>query len=393
MKMRNPNLLKNEQDLYTGVTDPKEFAVRLMAGKNQWLAMIRWAYSLFILIFFLAYNIMSMTVLLDFRTLVLILALAAVGNLIFMLALKRSLKFPSERDYELFASMAALQMDFDLVVLTLLAFFSGGFDSPVIVLYIFYIMVATFLIPNVKAVRNTVTAIILVVVLFFSVEGVEVSMVRLTTLIGFTFMLIFTFSICSYLSRNLKSNEEKLERLLRKTGELSVTDGLTNLYNQTHFFLLLRLQMEKSRRYEKPFSIVIFDMDNFKTYNDNNGHLKGSDALKRVGELMRSVFRSSDVMAKYGGDEFVVLLPNSEKIGAFLASDRLREVVEEEPFPGREAMPRGRLTLSLGIAAYPEHGDTIESLLDRADKALYAAKKTGRNKVIIYNDEIGKESQ
>jgi diguanylate cyclase (GGDEF)-like protein len=135
----------------------------------------------------------------------------------------------------------------------------------------------------------------------------------------------------------------------------------------------------------------MFDVDNFKNYNDNHGHLKGSEVLKQVGNIMRKCFRSSDVLAKYGGDEFVIILPDSDKVGAFLAADRLREVVEEEPFEGREQQPLGKITLSLGISSYPEHGSTLEDLLDRADKALYSAKKTGRNRTVLYSDDLEEE--
>lgn len=300
----------------------------------------------------------------------------------------RGLRFPSKKkDHNLYASLGILQLDFDLLILSLLVFFSNGFDSPIRVLFVFYIVIATFLNHHKKAIRNTVTAIILITVIYFSSTNLQISSEKLTTLMGFNIILIFAFFISAYLSRKLRENEEKIHVLLQKTRELSVTDGLTSLYNQTHFFLLLKLQLEKSRRYHTSFSLVIFDVDHFKNYNDNNGHLKGSEALSRVGELMRTVFRSSDVMAKYGGDEFVVILPNSDKVGTFLAADRMREVVEEEPFDGRENQPEGKVTLSLGISSFPEHGETIEELLDSADKALYEAKKSGRNKSIIYSPE------
>jgi diguanylate cyclase (GGDEF)-like protein len=172
---------------------------------------------------------------------------------------------------------------------------------------------------------------------------------------------------------------------------MSVTDGLTNLYNQTHFFLLFRLQLKKSKRYQTPFSIIIFDVDYFKNYNDNNGHLKGSELLCRIGTLMKQAFRSSDMLAKYGGDEFVIILPNSDKVGAFLAADRLREIVEEEPFEGEQHQPSGKITLSLGISSFPEHGDNVEILMDRADKALYSAKEAGRNKTVIYSEDLEEE--
>ncbi|UCH92739.1 MAG: GGDEF domain-containing protein [Candidatus Aminicenantes bacterium] len=382
----------DEDDEFMALKDPESMAIELMIGKNRWLIRVRWIYTFFILLFFVTYNYISGDISIRHRILGLILGLSALGNIIFMLALKRGLKFPSEKkDHSLYTTMASLQLDFDLVVLSLLVFFSDGFESPVLVLFIFYIMEATFLIHHQKAIKNTITAMALVVVIYFTNEVLIFSPKKLATLIAFNVILFFTYFISAYLSKNLRQNEKKIRDLLQKTREMSVTDGLTNLYNQTHFFLLFRLQLSKSKRYQTPFSIIMFDVDYFKDYNDHNGHLMGSEVLRQIGGIMKRVFRSSDVLAKYGGDEFVIILPKSDKVGAFLAADRLREVVEEEPFEGRQHQPSGKITLSLGISSFPEHGDNVEILLDRADKALYCAKKTGRNKSVIYSEDLEEE--
>jgi diguanylate cyclase (GGDEF)-like protein len=392
MKVEKSKKVPREHDELMTFKSPQALADELMAGKNLWLTKIRWVYTLFILLFFLAYNSFAEEVAIAPRTLGLILGLSALGNIIFILALRRSLRFPSEKnDYTLYTTMASLQLDFDLVVLSLLVFFSDGFASPVMMMFIFYIMVATFLIHHRKAIKNTVTAMVLVVVIFFSSEGAEFSSQKLTTMAAFIVILLFTYIISAYLAKNLGENEIKIRDLLKKSQELSVTDGLTNLYNQAYFLLLLRLQVQKSLRYKTPFSIIMFDVDHFKSYNDHMGHPKGSEVLQRIGELMRRVFRNSDVMAKYGGDEFVILLTDTDKVGAFLAADRLRELVEEEPIEGEDLQPLGKLTLSLGVASFPEHGDDLEKLLDRADKALYYAKKYGRNKAAIYNQDMDQE--
>lgn len=381
--------MRNETDTFSESEDPRKLATGLIIEKNQWLTSSRWVYTFFILIFFIAYNYFSGEVAIDYRSIVLIVLLSLLGNLIFIFALKRHIKFSSgEVNQEALSSLAVLQLDFDLVVLSLLVFFSGGFDSPVIVLFIFYILIATFLVYHQKAFKNTLTAMVLVVVIFFSNEGLIVSSKKLTTMIGFNAILMIAYLIAAYLSRNLKENEEKLRELLVKFRQLSVTDGLTDLYNQSHFFLLLNLQLERSRRYRTAFSLIIFDVDNFKNYNDTNGHILGSEALRRVARLMKEVFRASDMLAKYGGDEFVVILPNSDKVGAFLGAERIREAVEHETFKGGKSQPMGKVTLSLGIASYPEHGSTTRDILDKADKAMYFAKETGRNKTVIYNEDL-----
>jgi diguanylate cyclase (GGDEF)-like protein len=389
--MKDEKVIKwhEEDDQFVAIKDPQTTAIELMVGKNLWLTKIRWIYTFFILLFFVTYNSVSGEMFISYRILGLILGLSVLGNIIFILALKRGLKYPSkEKDYALFTSMAFQQLDFDLVVLSLLVFFSKGFDSPVLVMYIFYIMVGTFLIHHNKAIKNTITAMVLVVVIFCTNEGLIFSVEKLATMVAFNVILLFAYFISAYLSKNLRENEEKIRGLLQKTQEMSVTDGLTNLYNQTYFFLLFRLQLKKSRRYHTCLSLIMFDVDHFKNYNDNNGHLKGSQVLRQVADIMRSCFRASDVLAKYGGDEFVVILPGSDKVGAFLAADRLRELVEAEPFEGREKQPLGKITLSLGISSYPEQGSTLEELLDRADKALYSAKKAGRNKTVLYSEDL-----
>ena len=381
--------LAHKTDEFMLIKNPQALAIELMTGKNIWLTKIRWLYTIFIFVFFLSYNYLSGDVSQYALNLSLIIGLSALVNIMFTLALRRARKYPSEeKDYEIYTTMVVLQLDFDLLLLSLLVYFSGGFDSPIRVLFVFYVVIATFLSHHRKAFRNTVTATVLVTVIYFTEKGLNLSPEKIAALVAFNIILLFAFLISAYLSKNLRDNEEKINDLLHRTKELSVTDGLTGLYNQAHFFLLLKLQLEKAKRYKTQFSLIIFDVDNFKNYNDNNGHLKGSAALKLVGTLMRKVFRASDILAKYGGDEFVIILPNSDKVGAFLAADRMRETVEEENFDGQEMQPMGNVTLSLGIATYPEHAETVEELLDCADKALYAAKEGGRNKSVIYNAEM-----
>jgi diguanylate cyclase (GGDEF)-like protein len=121
--------------------------------------------------------------------------------------------------------------------------------------------------------------------------------------------------------------------------------------------------------------------------------LHGSETLKSVGVIMKNKFRVSDLLAKYGGDEFVIILPKTDKVGAYLAAERLREGIEKEVFPGAETQPLKKLTVSIGLATYPEHGLSAEEILNRADKALYFAKESGRNRTIIYNESIEKEPE
>lgn len=166
--------------------------------------------------------------------------------------------------------------------------------------------------------------------------------------------------------------------------QLTVTDSLTGLYNRR--FLETRLEEERSRsqRQNQPFSLIFADLDNFKLYNDICGHLSGDKALRKAALLMRRSAREMDVVARYGGEEFCLILPATSKKESLFVAERLRRAIEAETFPGETNLPLGRLTVSLGIASYPEDGDTIHALIHSADLALYRAKDLGRNRTVLY---------
>ena len=228
---------------------------------------------------------------------------------------------------------------------------------------------------------------VIVSAIFFSDKAFDLPK-RIADMISYDVILMLAYFISSHLSKNLRENREILQELLKKTRDLSIKDGLTGLYNQTHFFQMLEDHLKKAKRYNEVFSLLLFDVDNFKNYNDNNGHINGSAALKRVGYIVAETFRTFDIAARYGGDEYVIFLPNTDKIGAFLAGDRLRDRISKSKFPGMEKQPQGSVTISMGIASFPEDADTRELILDKADKALYLSKESGRNKVTLYKEEL-----
>ncbi len=178
---------------------------------------------------------------------------------------------------------------------------------------------------------------------------------------------------------------------LEKAGQfekLSITDPLTNLYNRR--FLEDRLQEEFSRgeRQEQNFCIILADLDSFKVYNDLCGHLAGDNALRKAADLMRRSARDMDIVTRYGGEEFCLILPATSKKESLLVGERIRRAIESESFPGESHLPLGRLTISLGIAAFPADGVTTNELLHAADLALYSAKQTGRNRLVLYDSEL-----
>ncbi|PLX99611.1 MAG: sensor domain-containing diguanylate cyclase [Desulfuromonas sp.] len=165
-----------------------------------------------------------------------------------------------------------------------------------------------------------------------------------------------------------------------KINELIITDDLTELYNSRHFNELIDYELERARRYGTFLSIVFFDLDYFKTVNDTHGHLVGSRILSEIGALVKKYTRRVNLAARYGGDEFVMLLPNTDKEGAIKMAGDLLDIIRENPFKADDETPIN-LTASFGVATFPVDADDKNELVRLADKAMYAVKENGRNGV------------
>jgi diguanylate cyclase (GGDEF)-like protein len=168
----------------------------------------------------------------------------------------------------------------------------------------------------------------------------------------------------------LRSSRAELERL-------SVTDPLTGLDNRRRMMEVLQNEVLRSRRLDHRFAVVMADVDHFKGYNDEHGHPAGDEALKCVATVLREVLRDVDSVARYGGEEFFVLLPETSVDAAADMVKRARTLLT------KHRPPAGAVTLSFGLAAYPKHGDTGEALIRAADEALYEAKRSGRDRVVV----------
>lgn len=175
---------------------------------------------------------------------------------------------------------------------------------------------------------------------------------------------------------------EKNEELSR----LIITDEKTQLFNFRYFKSQLHQEFVRARRFKEPFSIIMVDVDKFKHYNDTNGHLLGDEVLKKVARLIRQECRETDVPARFGGEEFAVLLPRTDKDEAKAVAERIRKAIEDEVFINQEKQPGGNLTASLGVATFPNDAGSEEELLGVADVALYEAKSRGRNRSLHYSD-------
>jgi len=190
--------------------------------------------------------------------------------------------------------------------------------------------------------------------------------------------------------RNLELKAEESEFYKK----LSRLDSLTELFNHRYFQQLLAMEVARSKRNNHPVSLIMLDVDNFKTFNDLNGHPLGDLILKKVSWLLKRNFRECDFIARYGGDEFSVILPDTDKLKAMAIAKRLCQTISETAFEHEDILPQKKLTMSMGLAAYPEDSKSRKELVERADLALYQAKKEGRNRVCIWDGECsapGKE--
>jgi diguanylate cyclase (GGDEF)-like protein len=162
---------------------------------------------------------------------------------------------------------------------------------------------------------------------------------------------------------------------------LTITDDLTKLYNYRYLMKYLEADVKRCLRYKKKVSLLFIDVDGFKRINDTFGHLVGSQALAEIGQVFKRIVRETDVVGRYGGDEFVIVLPETPLSGAMVIAERIRKKVEECEFITQNLSIR--LTVSLGVANCPKHTLTAEGLIKKADAAMYRAKELSKNSIKV----------
>ncbi|MBI3007153.1 MAG: diguanylate cyclase [candidate division NC10 bacterium] len=181
-------------------------------------------------------------------------------------------------------------------------------------------------------------------------------------------------------------------RLYQRAEELAVTDDVTGIHNSRYFHQILERELNRALRYRRPLSVLFVDLDYFKAVNDTHGHQKGSQVLREVAQVLKTSIRSVDLIARYGGDEFIVVLPDTDAATAAQLGERLRATVAKTEFLAPESLGL-RLTASFGVAAYPDHAQTKEELIRFADQAMYRAKGGRRNAVYIATELAEPERQ
>ena len=177
-----------------------------------------------------------------------------------------------------------------------------------------------------------------------------------------------------------KRIEEDLRRSEMRYRELSLTDELTGLYNARHFFRQVQAEVERAVRYNSPLSLCVIDIDNFKHYNDTYGHLNGDAVLSELGRLIQRLVREADSAYRYGGEEFIIVLPQTVREEAARVAERIRVVFFEHAFYPRSG-DGIHVSISIGVTSFCP-GESVSDLVDRADQNMYAAKKCGRNATV-----------
>ncbi len=170
--------------------------------------------------------------------------------------------------------------------------------------------------------------------------------------------------------------------LYQKVQELTIIDGLTGILSRRYFLERLAEELKRSEQFKYKFAFVMVDIDHFKEYNDRYGHLVGDVILKEVARIIKDSLRQIDLVCRYGGEEFSIILTETEPGGAVFAMERIRQAVETRHIHAYDEDLK--VTISAGISVFPSHSRDLQGLIDMADQALYQAKQTGRNKVCTY---------
>jgi len=176
--------------------------------------------------------------------------------------------------------------------------------------------------------------------------------------------------------------------LYERARQMAITDRLTGLYNFGYFLERLKEERMRGERYHRLLSLVIFDIDHFKIYNDANGHPAGNEVLKKIAQILKEEAREVDIVARYGGEEMVIILPETSRKRAAELADRIRAKIADTLFEGMKSQPGGKMTISAGVATFPVDATTEEDLIKKADSSLYRSKSLGRNKVTAFDPPV-----
>jgi len=264
--------------------------------------------------------------------------------------------------------------------ITAILWYTGMVDSPLLNLYLLVIIACAITLGKIMTMLEVGLIACCYLYMGYQVYSVEVIAPATFTMLMAKFSpFLLVAYVTSMLASDIKSAKNKIT-------VMSQTDELTGLLNLRAFNIVLEKEVATAARYSTPYTVMMIDVDGLKQINDHFGHSTGSRLVKIVASSLKNCVRSSDVLARYGGDEFVVLMPQTSTEHAQIAAERIRAAIDNTSFD----MDGNRVatTVSIGIASYPECVDEAEAVLDKADVALYKSKHTGRNRVTYYDENL-----
>lgn len=272
----------------------------------------------------------------------------------------------------------------DIFLLTVLSFFSGGLDSEVYVFIFFLIGFCGISYDSMLTVRIGAFSAV-----FYMASSIFASHIGQQAL-SYPRLVIkaLLFIICALGMSRINSEVRKYDELRRKEFKIARTDKLTGLANRHYFDQKLREEVEYADMNRSTLNVLIFDLDNFKGFNDTYGHMAGDKLLMLFSDIIRQCIRKQDIPVRYGGEEFLVLIRDLDIILAKSVGERIRRQLDKQRIYLGSQEEKKKITVSCGVAQYPKHSKNIREVVELADQALYHAKEIGKNIVVTY-DEIG----
>jgi diguanylate cyclase (GGDEF)-like protein len=262
-----------------------------------------------------------------------------------------------------------LQAVVALAFVTGLVYLTGGFNSPFTFGFPLIVGAGALLVAPRIALALAVLATVAYVGIGFAVDQVPQPGPLIQMAVSLTGVYLLAYVGASVGREQRRARDAAIR--------LSTIDSLTGLYNRTYFFTALEREIARGDRSGRAFCLVMLDLDDLKAINDRFGHISGDQVLRAVADIVRSGVRKIDVAARYGGDEFVALLPETDPTGGWVLAEKVRLMVAEQGMPGVDPGP----TVSVGVVSYPADGRSADALLVSADRAMYASKRGGKNRV------------